>query len=73
VCQMFTNGAMMTLRGAVLKMITRDGVTRRVIDSEQEYKAVLHDTFGLELAAHELYVKVWQRHLDWLASGGIVK
>jgi N-hydroxyarylamine O-acetyltransferase len=72
VCQIFTPEGFVTLRGAVLQTVTRDGVTRRVIDSEKEYKTILRETFGLELPTRELYAKVWQRHLDWVASGGEV-
>jgi N-hydroxyarylamine O-acetyltransferase len=73
VCQMFINDSIMTLRGAVLKTISKDSVTRRVIDSEKEYRSILQNTFGLELPnVGDLYAKIWQRHLDWLASGGEV-
>jgi N-hydroxyarylamine O-acetyltransferase len=73
VCQIFTPEGIVTLRGAVLKIITKDGVTHRIIDSEKEYQRILYQTFGLELpSVRDLYVRVWQRHLDWLASGGVI-
>ena len=72
VCQRFLPDGFATLRGAVLSMVTEKGVTKRVIDSEEAYKKVLHEKFGLELEMGDLYVKVWQRHLHWLASGGSV-
>ncbi len=72
VCQIFTEEGFVTLRGAVLQTVTREGATRRVIDSEKEYKAILRETFGLELSTHELYSKVWQRHLEWLSKDGVV-
>ena len=73
VCQVFTNKGLVTLRGAVLKTIAKDGVTRRVIDSGKEYEYLLQSVFGLELPkVSDLYSKVWQRHLDWLERGVIV-
>jgi N-hydroxyarylamine O-acetyltransferase len=68
VCQIFTEDGFATLRGVVLQSVTKDGVAKRVLDSEKEYEKVLRETFGLELPAHDLYKKVWQRHLNWLAS-----
>jgi N-hydroxyarylamine O-acetyltransferase len=72
VCQIFTDDGFVTLRGAVLQTVTREGVAKRVLDSEEKYDKVLRETFGLELPTGDLYAKVWQRHLDWLASGGKV-
>jgi N-hydroxyarylamine O-acetyltransferase len=73
VCQIFNHEGIVTLRGAVLKKVTRAGLERRVIDSEKEYEQVLRNVFGLELPnANDLYRKVWQRHLDWLESGGVI-
>jgi N-hydroxyarylamine O-acetyltransferase len=68
VCQIFTGDGFVTLRGAVLQTVTKNGVVKRVLDSEKEYDKVLRETFGLELPTGELYAKVWQRHLDWLMS-----
>jgi N-hydroxyarylamine O-acetyltransferase len=68
VCQIFTREGFATLRGAVLQTVTRHGVAKRVLDFEKDYKKVLCETFGLELPTHDLYKKVRQRHLDWLAS-----
>jgi N-hydroxyarylamine O-acetyltransferase len=74
VCQMFTEEGIVTMRGAVLKTVARESVTRSVVDSEKEYHQVLRNVFGLELPnVSELYTKVWQRHLDWIASGGVVQ
>lgn len=72
VCQIFTDEGFTTLRGAVLQTVTKDGMTRRVIESEKEYQYILRETFGLELPTQDLYTKVWQRHLAWLESGGVV-
>ncbi len=67
VCQIFTEEGFITLRGAVLQTVTKDGVVKRVLDSEKEYESVLREMFGLELSdVSGLYKKVWQRHLDWL-------
>ncbi len=68
VCQGFTKEGLISLRGAVLKTINPAGIERRVIDSEKEYRTVLHEVFGLEIDTHELFTKVCQRHLDWLAT-----
>lgn len=74
VCQIFTDEGIVTLRGAVLKKVTRDGVTRHVVDSDKEYNQLLRDVFGLELPnIGDLYAKVWQRHLEWLANGGVIQ
>lgn len=74
VCQMFTDKGIVTLRGTVLKTVTRAGVMRRVVDSEEEYQSLLRDVFGLELPnVRDLYTKVWQRHLEWIANGGVVQ
>jgi N-hydroxyarylamine O-acetyltransferase len=74
VCQRFLPDGFATLRGAVLTTVKESGVQKRVIDSEEEYDNVLHEVFGLELPeVRELYAKVWQRHLDWIASGGVVQ
>jgi N-hydroxyarylamine O-acetyltransferase len=68
VCQIFNHSGFATLRGAVLQTVTKEGVVKRTLDSEKEYEKVLRQMFGLELPTHELYAKVWQRHLDWLVS-----
>jgi N-hydroxyarylamine O-acetyltransferase len=73
VCQRFLPDGFVTLRGAVLTTVKANGATKRVIDSEKEYKEILRDFFGLELEVSDLYAKVWQRHLDWLARGGVVQ
>jgi N-hydroxyarylamine O-acetyltransferase len=74
VCQIFNHEGIVTLRGAVLKKVTRAGVERRVIDSDKEYEQVLRHVFGLELPeVSALYAKVWQRHLDWIADGGVMQ
>jgi N-hydroxyarylamine O-acetyltransferase len=67
VCQIFSDEGIVTLRGAVLKTVTRAGIERRVMDSEKGYTQVLHETFGLELPyVNHLCAKVWQNHLNWL-------
>jgi N-hydroxyarylamine O-acetyltransferase len=68
VCQIFTHTGFATLRGAVLQTVTKEGVAKRTLDSEKEYGKVLREVFGLELPTHDLYKKVWQRHLNWLAG-----
>jgi N-hydroxyarylamine O-acetyltransferase len=74
VCQIFNHEGIVTLRGAVLKKVTREGVTRRVIDAEKEYESLLRTVFGLELpGVRAIYAKVWQRHLEWLENGGVVQ
>jgi N-hydroxyarylamine O-acetyltransferase len=74
VCQRFAPEGIATLRGAVLKNLTRDGQKRRILNTEYEYEKTLREMFGLELPnSSDLYAKVWQSHLDWLASAGVVE
>jgi N-hydroxyarylamine O-acetyltransferase len=74
VCQRFIPGGIASLRGAVLKTLTSDGLERRVIDSATDYESTLQELFGLELPdVNMLYTKVWQRHLEWIQKGGVVE
>jgi N-hydroxyarylamine O-acetyltransferase len=74
VCQIFLPDGFATLRGAVLKTVRESGVEKRVLNSETKYTNVLRNVFRLELPeASDLYAKVWQRHLAWLESGGVVQ
>lgn len=68
VCQRFFLGQLLTMRGAVLKTISANGVEQRVIESEAEYVKVLEEGFGLSVDTGLLWPKVWQRHQEWLAG-----
>lgn len=69
VCQRYDAGAFLTLRGAVFKTVTPDGVTERVLEHRAEYETVLREEFGLEIPeVSAIWAKVWARHLEWAAS-----
>ncbi|MBF6593471.1 MAG: arylamine N-acetyltransferase [Thermaceae bacterium] len=69
VCQRFVPGGIITLREAVFKRVTKDGVSQRIIETEAEYRRVLSEDFGLELDTSELWPKVHRRHQEWVAGG----
>jgi N-hydroxyarylamine O-acetyltransferase len=67
VCQRFTPEGINTLRGAVLTTIRQTGKLEHTISSVEEYENVLREDFKLEVPnLHELWVKVWQSHLEWI-------
>jgi N-hydroxyarylamine O-acetyltransferase len=68
VCQRFVGESILTLRGATLSTVTPDGKQQQTIETEAEYAQVLRDGFGLGVDASLLWPKVWQRHLEWLAT-----
>jgi N-hydroxyarylamine O-acetyltransferase len=69
VCQRFTSAGINTLRGAVLTTIRQTGKLEHTISSLEEYEQVLREDFKLEVQnLHELWVKVWQDHLEWANS-----
>jgi N-hydroxyarylamine O-acetyltransferase len=69
VCERFTPGGLVMLRGATLREVTIDGVATRVLRDAAEYERVLADRFGLRLPdAEMLWPAVWARHLDWEAE-----
>jgi N-hydroxyarylamine O-acetyltransferase len=65
VCQRITRSALYTLRGAVLSVLTAHGSTRTTLETANEYRDTLRDTFNLELPqAETLWHTVWARHLE---------
>ena len=66
VCQRFVSDGLLTLRGALLRHVTRNGTVDRVITHGDEYARVLADRFDLRIpAAESLFATVWARHLAW--------
>lgn len=69
VCQRFVPDGIITLRGAVFRRISSDGVVDRTIDHAGEYLSVLDEHFGLRVPGTEaLFPRVWERHLAWRAG-----
>jgi N-hydroxyarylamine O-acetyltransferase len=69
VCQKPSSRGFITLRGAVLSVMTAGGESKRTLASADEFDAVLREHFGLELAESTcLWDHVWTRHLEWLRS-----
>jgi N-hydroxyarylamine O-acetyltransferase len=69
VAQRFRDGTILQLRGRVLRQVTPDGVTQRVLDTADELVAVLKDDFTLDVPeAAELWPKVLARHEAVLAD-----
>ena len=67
-CNRMTPAGMLILRGAVLRTITGEGPKDRVIESLDDFQAVLVDLFGLTLTSEEmdfLWVVVRDRHSAW--------
>lgn len=70
VCHRQRPYGIVTLRGAVLQHVTPDGVAERVIETEDNYRRVLEDSFALDLGddVHWLWPKLWASHLAWIAA-----
>jgi N-hydroxyarylamine O-acetyltransferase len=69
VCQRFTPEGINTLRDATLIRLTASGELKHTISSVEEYEQVLREDFMLEVPnLHELWKKVWQSHLAWVAQ-----
>lgn len=70
VCQRFVPGGIITLRGAVLRRVTSDGVLDHTLADAAEYQSVLDEQFDLRIeGAETLFPRVWERHLAWSAGG----
>ena len=66
VCHRHTGDAVITLRGAVLKEVTAQGVAERIVDNYDDYAQVLAQQFDLHLdETPALWARVWERHLAW--------
>lgn len=69
VCQRFVADGIVTLRGAVLRHVTRHGSVDRVITHGDEYARELADRFDLKIPdAESLFATVWARHLAWRSA-----
>ncbi len=67
VCHRFTPESVVTLRGAVLRTITAQGVNDQVVDNGAAYEQLLNRQFDLRLPdVAPLWEKVWARHLEWV-------
>lgn len=70
VCQRFGPEGIRTLRGAVFRRVTADGVAERVIESVEDYRAVLETEFDLRINDLDaLWGRVWERHQRWVGEG----
>lgn len=66
VCHRYAPEGVTTLRGALLRRYTRNGMLEEEITSHQRYGQVLQASFDLQIEAQaELWTKVWARHLVW--------
>lgn len=67
VCQRFGLEGIRTLRGAVFRRVTEAGVAERVVESLEDYRAVLDTEFDLRLdGIEDLWRAVWERHQQWI-------
>ncbi len=66
ICERFVPGGLISLRGAMLTEIRDGRVEKRIIETANEYRAILHDGFDLAVPdTAALFDTVWQRHLEW--------
>ncbi|HEY8698986.1 MAG TPA: arylamine N-acetyltransferase [Rhizomicrobium sp.] len=71
VCQRHTNDGLSILRGRVLKSITPNGTTERLVENAGELIAVLGDVFALDVPeAATLWPKICARHEALFAAAG---
>lgn len=69
VCHRFAPGALLSLRGALLRTVTAAGIHEETIEDELTYRRLLRDQFDLPLTESEtstLWRIVWQKHLVFL-------
>lgn len=71
VCHRFTPHGLVSLRGAVLRTLTREGNHEQLIDDPATYRQVLREQFDLHVDTSRLWPNVWQRHLEWAQSRAI--
>lgn len=66
VCMRFTADSLLTLRGAVLRTVTAQGMTEQIVDNSETYQQLLNSAFDLHLPdVAPLWEKVRARHLAW--------
>ncbi len=69
VCERFHAKGYSVLRGATLQEVTAAGTRERVLESADDFSAVLRERFGLELLeASDLWQRVQAGHLAWVAA-----
>jgi N-hydroxyarylamine O-acetyltransferase len=69
VAQRFRNGAILQLRGRVLRRLTPDETAERLLDSADDLVAVLEDDFSLDVPeVSELWPRVVARHEQVVAE-----
>lgn len=71
VCHRQTKQGVVSLRGLVMKTLTAEGETERVIATPAEYAITLKDTFGLRLSDAEiaaLWRVAYAQHAAWQNS-----
>jgi len=65
VCQRFTPEGLVILRGRVLRTVTPQAVSERVLESAGEYQSVIEKTFGLDIPeAASLWPRICARHAE---------
>lgn len=68
VCQRFTPGAVLSLRGAVMQTVSAGGSSECVIETFEDYREAITEKFKLPLTNLEpLWERVWRGHLAWQA------
>lgn len=68
-CHRWTDGGILSLRGAVLQTVTPAGAAEETIADAERYEAVIRDSFGLEIDDPAgLWRKVSAAHQAWLAQ-----
>jgi N-hydroxyarylamine O-acetyltransferase len=67
VCHRFTSDSLLSLRGAVLRTLSAEGVNDTLVDNRATYEQVLNTRFDLHLPdVTSLWEKVWARHQAWV-------
>ncbi len=69
VCYRFVPEGVLSLRGATLGRLGREGLHEEVLETKEAYGRVLREAFGLEPdGLDKLWGKVWQNHLAWRSA-----
>lgn len=72
VCHRFTDEAVITLRGAVLTVLTPQETTQQIAQTREQLQELLQRHFDLRPARiDDLWERVAARHKVWLASRGV--
>lgn len=69
VCQRFTQQGLTILRGRVVRLVTPEGYTDRILDSADELARFLNEAFDLDVPeARDLWPKICARHEALIAA-----